>query len=518
MRGGLFGAAGADPIASFLRRVLAIEVVRRSFFDVDPVDDGQEVAFAQLTPEAPDLLFTSRPLSDIRTPTADHKLCGTLFAHFSGFYRRSWRANDFLWGRLDAANRVTEMLVSAARTKALAKTDEEQPWIGLAHDLCGRGPEHDELIEEALADAGVPAAGALADRLHDALRDDLTLGDGRLTRVVAARAAQFEVVQEELQTVVREAVGDAALGCSPHTLGLENLDLGTPAGAFDAVKRLRGDPQATFPQRLGRGGQDEWSSDLGVRTGTHAGLVGLALARNSGRQAATPLLPMRALLLPMAGAVSGRIRNRLAVIAAFWAAAMYLSARIAGTDAALPADLGTVALPELILAVIAWLVVAGTVLVPGIRAWMRRGIPRVWPGVAALGMALAGGVGAALLCVGFGPLSWAQLVVAPGAEDPPWYVLAGPLVLGAGVVAGPALLARRLGRLAVPTWHAALSLLATLASAAIVLWWSWDQVTAGIGEGWWQQTAAWSALVAAPVTGLLYFVVWPVLRGRLRRL
>ncbi len=524
VRSALFGAstaegsAEADPIVHFLRRVLAVEVVRRSFFDVEPIDDGQEIAFAQLTPEAPDLLFTARPLTDIRTPTADGKLCGTLFAHFSGFYRRSWRANDYLWGRLDAATRITEMLVSTRRTQALARTDMEQPWIGLASDLSGRGVEHDKLIEEALADKGVPSEGSVADRLHDALRDDLTAGSGRLTRVIAARAAQFEVLQEELRHVVDEATKDFALGCSPHALGLDGLDLETPSGVLEAVERLREQPQDTFPKRLGRGGDDEWSSDLGVRTGARAGLVGLALARRAGGKTATPLVPLRAVLLPMAGAVSGRAGNRVAVIAAFWAAAMYLAARIADTDDRLPADLGTVELPELTLALIAWLVVAGTVLVPGLRARMRAGVPRAWAAFAALTMALSGGVAAALFAVVLGPLSWAQLVVAAGAEDPPVWVLAGPLLLGAGVAVGPRLLRRVTKGVAEPAWRGTLSALATIASAAIVVWWSWDLVTDGIGRLWWQETAAWGALVAAPATALVYFVAWPLLKGRLRRL
>jgi hypothetical protein len=55
---------------------------------------------------------------------------------------------------------------------------------------------------------------------------------------------------------------------------------------------------------------------------------------------------------------------------------MYLAARIANTNDRLPADLGTVKLPELLLALIAWMVVAGTVLVPGLRARTRKGIPR----------------------------------------------------------------------------------------------------------------------------------------------
>jgi predicted acylesterase/phospholipase RssA len=522
VRSGLFGeaveAGGADPIPLFLRRVLALEVVRRSFYDSEPIDDGQEIVFAQLTPEAPDLLFTHTPLTRPRTPTADSKLCGTLFAHFSGFYRRSWRANDYLWGRLDAATRISEMIVSGARTQALASTDVDQPWIRLADDLCGRGVEHDHLIEEALADAGASADGALTDRLEAALRDDLLLGKGRLTRVIAARAAQFDVFSQELPKLVDEAAKDMALGSSRHTLGLEGVDLQRPQGVLDAVMRLRENPEDTFPKRLGRVGDDEWTSDLGVRTGARAGLVGLGVARRLGGRATTPLTPLRASLLPMAGAVSGRIRDRLAAIAAFWAAAMYISARIADTDAQLPADLATVDLAELALAFVAWMVVAGTVLIPGLRAWMRDGLPRLWAAFAALILALAGGVGAAALCVLFGPLGWAQLIVAPGASDPPIWVLAGPLLLGLGALLVPPLIRRASERVTEPAWVGLLSLVATYLSAAIVVWWSWGQVTGALGGRWWQETAAWGALVAAPVTALVYFVFWPAFKGRLRRL
>jgi predicted acylesterase/phospholipase RssA len=519
VRAGLFGDGTRDPTEHFLRRVLAIEVVRRSLFDVEPIDDGQDVSFAQLTPEAPDLLFTARPLTEVRRPSADQKLCGTLFAHFSGFYRRSWRANDFLWGRLDAATRVTEMLVSSVRTQALASTDQEQPWIRLADDVCGRGAEHDELIEEALADASGTYEGSLVERLGDALRDDLIKADGgRLTRVIAARAAQFEVVQDELRELVDEATKDVALGCTRHTLGLDGLDLTTSAGALAAVKRLREVPQDTFPKRLGRVGNDEWTSDLGVRTGTHAGLVGLALTRQTGGAAAAPLTPVRGLLLPMSGAVSARIRNRLAVIAAFWAAAMYLAARIATTESSAVADLGTVELPELLLAVVAWLIVTGTVAVPGLRAWTRTGIARVWAALAGLILAISGGVGAACLAVFWGPLTWAQLIVAPGAADPPTWVLAGPLVLASAAFFGPRVVGTSLRRLAEPAWRGGVSLLATLASAAIVVWWSWDKVIDGFDGMWWQTTAACAALFAAPATALTYFVLWPLLRGRLRRL
>ena len=35
--------------------------------------------------------------------TAQQKLTGMQFHHFGAFYKRSWRANDWMWGRLDGA-------------------------------------------------------------------------------------------------------------------------------------------------------------------------------------------------------------------------------------------------------------------------------------------------------------------------------------------------------------------------------------------------------------------------------
>src|ERR671937_1542094 len=42
----------------------------------------------------------------LRPPQAGHKLEGVGFAHFRGFFARRYRENDYLWGRLDAAERL----------------------------------------------------------------------------------------------------------------------------------------------------------------------------------------------------------------------------------------------------------------------------------------------------------------------------------------------------------------------------------------------------------------------------
>jgi patatin-related protein len=48
------------------------------------------------------------------------KLTGTRTGHFAAFYKASWRANDWLWGRLDGATRLTQLALDPDRLRQLA--------------------------------------------------------------------------------------------------------------------------------------------------------------------------------------------------------------------------------------------------------------------------------------------------------------------------------------------------------------------------------------------------------------
>lgn len=518
----------ADRVDHFIRRVLAIEVVRRSFSDSEEIEDAQKVQFAQLTPQAPDLIFTRKPITETRDATADSKLCGTLFAHFSGFYRRSWRANDFMWGRLDAATRITEMLVSHTRTKALIR-EGLRPWDDLATDLLAR-EHHHWLIREALEDTldRPVEPDELETALRDALKRDLVgpglLPDrraGTLTRVIFARAAQFEVLTEELDQLAKEARGDVELGCSKVELPFDGSSLGTPAGARAAVEQLRGSATALLPERLGRPqsaghGQpnnDEWVSDLGIRTGARLGLVALGFARRAIGGAARPLVPLRALLLPIAGGTSLTLGNRLGLCAAYWAAAVYLAARVLQTDGNLTADLHAVSWKEMALAGITVLVVLGTAAAPFARACFthdRR--ERLWQGATAALLVLAGGGVACILALWKGSLTLSKLVVANGTVVPPWWVLVGPLVLaGAFVIVpvGPARMRTSLKRLSSPTWLKR-SLAWAFVSSAVLIGWSAYEVWGDIGNDAWRIATACVGLAVAPLYAVLYVIVLPL--------
>jgi len=52
-----------------------------------------------------------------RGKTLDDKLAGDTLRAFGGFFKKSWRSNDILWGRLDGLNRIVEALVTRESLK-----------------------------------------------------------------------------------------------------------------------------------------------------------------------------------------------------------------------------------------------------------------------------------------------------------------------------------------------------------------------------------------------------------------
>ena len=54
-------------------------------------------------------------------PFATDKLTGLQFHHFGAFYKSSWRANDWMWGRLDGAGWLVHLLLDPHRIQVLAE-------------------------------------------------------------------------------------------------------------------------------------------------------------------------------------------------------------------------------------------------------------------------------------------------------------------------------------------------------------------------------------------------------------
>lgn len=100
-----------------LRSLLAFEVCHSSLGDPG-MEVEQEAELIQISGNT-DTSFISRSL------TAAEKLTGVELAHFAAFYKKSWRVNDWIWGRLDGATRLCEAVLAPSRLYQLELTAEE---------------------------------------------------------------------------------------------------------------------------------------------------------------------------------------------------------------------------------------------------------------------------------------------------------------------------------------------------------------------------------------------------------
>ena len=60
----------------------------------------------------------------------EEKLAGDQFRAFGGFFKKSWRSNDILWGRLDGVNRIVDGLLTSESLKAFSGVVSRQIKIG----------------------------------------------------------------------------------------------------------------------------------------------------------------------------------------------------------------------------------------------------------------------------------------------------------------------------------------------------------------------------------------------------
>ncbi|WP_423762094.1 patatin-like protein [Burkholderia sp. NLJ2] len=91
-----------------LFRLMQLEVIQYAFNDRDALSEDSLIELVQISGNA------SSPLAPDRAD-AHKKLLGLQLAHFGGFYKKSWRINDWIYGRLDGAERLVKVLLNPER-------------------------------------------------------------------------------------------------------------------------------------------------------------------------------------------------------------------------------------------------------------------------------------------------------------------------------------------------------------------------------------------------------------------
>ncbi|TCJ12989.1 patatin-like protein [Parasulfuritortus cantonensis] len=365
------------------RRPLTLEVVHYAFGAETTQDQYLEL-----------VQFSANAASPLGGPEGlEQKLAGVQVAHFGAFYKASWRVNDWMFGRLDGAERLVRILLDPGRLARLFGYAGEPVPTGAATALA-------HLREAALG--GLPEAAGDAAFLQgrwaareSALRAELAFLDrddglpGQLPECVAMllERLHLEILRQELPALA-DAVGDDELdGADPSGNGPKFLKRFRaalfPPGAPPAP--LAGAPALSAEQLLelfrgARVGEEkimqEAGSDRFTALATRAAAVavsalsgkgsGLKWLRGVFAAVRTPLVVLD--ILVRALLKRGRSRVFLSLYAMAMAASAALLLAVPFADARLHA-------------VVAW--AAGGILVLGLALPVRRH-PRLLLGLALL--------------------------------------------------------------------------------------------------------------------------------------
>jgi hypothetical protein len=101
-----------ESVARVARRLFDLQAAQRVMYPDEPAA-RQVLELVQMSAD-------TRTLLDTRS-LAQEKLTGLQLHHFGAFYKRSWRANDWMWGRLDGAGWLVHVLLSPGLLARLAR-------------------------------------------------------------------------------------------------------------------------------------------------------------------------------------------------------------------------------------------------------------------------------------------------------------------------------------------------------------------------------------------------------------
>jgi patatin-related protein len=216
------GSSSSTPDPMRMDRVLAALVVLTSPLRARTVQMESELRFLEVSGNntSPLQKYFQRPLN------AKTKLCGNELANFAAFFSAKWRGNDWMWGRLDAAKSIVDLLLRPERlvTSGLPATEVTSTLLTMALSA-GVPLTADEQtaiageVATAIEHPGAPGAPATLE----------------LTKTAIVEALQRQIVAELLERV-------QALGESPTSRRVATEGIGPatgPAAGSAAVDALQ---------------------------------------------------------------------------------------------------------------------------------------------------------------------------------------------------------------------------------------------------------------------------------------
>jgi predicted acylesterase/phospholipase RssA len=292
------------------------------------------------------------------------KLAGMKLAHFAGFLKRSWRANDWMWGRLDGAQYIVKALIDQLYLRQLVQGDEgvcdqltsfafpAQSKAVLAEAwevtlrLAAAGVS-DAPVRNAIGEAVSDVAGLTAEEQFRSLlkKSAEKAGDAGVKaqlldccRTAIAARIQLEFLGDELREVANATADDDAHGANRSSSGRDWAVRGIGDSASAQVARFHALQIAREESPA-----DEGSSRLGMNviatgvavtaaafSGSRGGAPGLVRAGLASVRAITLVVQIMVRLLTRTPAVglAALIVIGIALVWAFESPSTTLSAAV----------------------------------------------------------------------------------------------------------------------------------------------------------------------------------------------
>ncbi|MER7243452.1 patatin-like protein [Kribbella sp. NPDC000426] len=281
---------GPDPQTRVLARMLWLHVVSWTLADESGAASSQPVELVQLSLQA-------RNDFAIQSITADDKVGGMSLNRFGGFLKRSWRMNDWAWGRMDAATTLCQTILSPERLRrrAIQRSQGEHPEEPAEFVATLVAELFDGPCPDFLDDLAARAADELVP-VYDLQQQDLPGSLPNLS-ALAAWAIHLRAIVEELPSIEAAVTADRVDRANPDSKGelflIQNKLLldqikTTPAPADDTslstdeVQLGRAALRAFDRAGIGREPLDEEArSDQLIRTAATAASVAVTVADSS---------------------------------------------------------------------------------------------------------------------------------------------------------------------------------------------------------------------------------------------
>lgn len=275
---------GPGDARSIMRRLAQLDVVVNSAgIGGEPLD--QLVELVQVS---------ARRTNELAPAFAEpeDKVTGLGLMNFAAFYKQTWRANDWMWGRLDGASHLARVLLDPVRLWIECRRDgqlDTTAWAKLGTDLAelAFGDEHSPEGQELLR---LDPPGDHERRMLELERlRGLQHDVGRelpAWSAAVARRLQLRVLAEELGHLASSARADRDAGGDSRTLSTFLAEYDAAGGSSTGLRPRHLTPLLRTARFADERVEGEWGSDMFTAVATHAAVVPFTAAM--GRRAGLP--------------------------------------------------------------------------------------------------------------------------------------------------------------------------------------------------------------------------------------